>query len=78
MTLSRFALTPAAPISLAAIMPGQSADFSLPLAANGPLSTGPVTNIIQMAVKNNIDIFYFQHQIPLHLLYVPSGKLEVS
>ncbi len=32
-------------------------------------------SILQVAVKNNIDVFYFSCQYPLSLLFVEDGKM---
>ena len=33
-------------------------------------------HILQVAVKNNIDVFYFSTLIPLHVLFVEDGEME--
>ncbi|ORY54209.1 Subdomain of clathrin and coatomer appendage domain-containing protein [Neocallimastix californiae] len=35
----------------------------------------PINNL-QIAVKNNTGIYYFQTLVPIHILFVESGKLE--
>ena len=40
------------------------------------MSQGPASTVVQMAVKNNIDILYFSPEVPLHALFLESGKLE--
>jgi len=71
-----FGLAPAAPLNLPMLPPGQSIHYPLPVATNGPLSQGTVTTVVQMAVKNNIDILYFAPEVPLHVLFTEAGRLE--
>ena len=37
----------------------------------------PLTNI-QVAVKNNIDVFYFSCLVPMHVLFVEGGQMGRS
>eukprot|EP01104_Vermistella_antarctica_P014792 TRINITY_DN4715_c0_g4_i1.p1 TRINITY_DN4715_c0_g4~~TRINITY_DN4715_c0_g4_i1.p1 ORF type:complete len:940 (+),score=338.52 TRINITY_DN4715_c0_g4_i1:85-2820(+) len=71
-----FSLAPAAPLDLAPVMPGQSISHSLPVSNTGPMSPGPPSGAVQMAIKNNIDVFYFQENFPLHLTYRSDGRAE--
>lgn len=32
-------------------------------------------NVLQVAVKNNIDVFYFSCQYPISMLFVEDGKM---
>ncbi|RTG85543.1 AP-1 complex subunit beta-1 [Schistosoma bovis] len=47
------------------LMPHQSVNVSLPLATTGPI-----------AVKNNIDVFYFATLVPMHILFVEDGEMD--
>eukprot|EP01099_Mayorella_cantabrigiensis_P004290 TRINITY_DN3217_c0_g2_i1.p1 TRINITY_DN3217_c0_g2~~TRINITY_DN3217_c0_g2_i1.p1 ORF type:complete len:805 (-),score=219.13 TRINITY_DN3217_c0_g2_i1:340-2754(-) len=74
-----FGLAPAATgLQIQSIMPGQSADYSLALIINQQqiLSLGSPSNIVQVAFKNNVEIFYFQTEIPLHVFFTEDGRLE--
>ena len=70
-------LTPAAPLSVPApLNPNQTIDVSLVLAANGPVQKmDPLTNL-QVAVKNNVDVFYFSTLVPFHVYCVEDGAMD--
>lgn len=66
------------PLQVTSIMPGQSVETSLLLVQNPNLlnSSLPLNNIIQVAIKNNLGVFYFQLSIPLHILFNEKGQLS--
>lgn len=41
----------------------------------GAKRQGPTRACSQVAVKNNIDVFYFSTLYPLHILFVEDGKM---
>jgi len=41
----------------------------------GPIQKMDPLNNLQVAIKNNIDIFYFSCLIPAHVLFSESGKM---
>jgi len=64
-----FSLSPSQP-TLASVMPGQSADTSIQLTVNPAMAApGPITNQIQVAVKNNVGVYYFTLTVPVHLVF---------
>ncbi|KAM9371656.1 AP-1 complex subunit beta-1 isoform 7-T7 [Phaethornis superciliosus] len=72
-----FGLAPAAPLQVhAPLAPNQSVDISLPLNTVGSVMKMDPLNNLQVAVKNNIDVFYFSTLYPLHILFVEDGKME--
>ncbi|KAM4701997.1 AP-2 complex subunit beta [Discoglossus pictus] len=72
-----FGVIPSAPLAIhTPLMPNQSIDISLPLNTLGPVMKMEPLNNLQVAVKNNIDVFYFSCLIPLHVLFVEDGKME--
>eukprot|EP01097_Dermamoeba_algensis_P003025 TRINITY_DN2220_c0_g1_i1.p1 TRINITY_DN2220_c0_g1~~TRINITY_DN2220_c0_g1_i1.p1 ORF type:complete len:556 (-),score=135.24 TRINITY_DN2220_c0_g1_i1:200-1867(-) len=72
-----FGLMPSASIiQIAQLNPGEAAQYSLLLVAGGQITQGPPSTIIQIAFKNNIDIFYFQAELPFHVLFQEDGKLD--
>uniref|UniRef100_A0A671NKE1 AP complex subunit beta n=1 Tax=Sinocyclocheilus anshuiensis TaxID=1608454 RepID=A0A671NKE1_9TELE len=72
-----FGLSPAGPLQvLTPLSPNQTIDVSLPLSMSGPIMKMEPLNNLQVAVKNNIDVFYFSCQYPLSLLFVEDGKME--
>ncbi|XP_047674567.1 AP-1 complex subunit beta-1 isoform X2 [Tachysurus fulvidraco] len=72
-----FGLAPAGPLQvLTPLSPNQTVDVSLPLSTSGPvMKMDPLSNL-QVAIKNNIDVFYFSCQYPISLLYVEDGKMD--
>ncbi|KAE8292164.1 AP-1 complex subunit beta-1 [Larimichthys crocea] len=72
-----FGLAPAGPLQiLTPLSPNQSIEAALPLSTVGPvMKMEPLTNL-QVAVKNNIDVFYFSCQYPISMLFVEDGKME--
>ncbi|XP_033098668.1 AP-1 complex subunit beta-1-like [Anneissia japonica] len=72
-----FGLTPAAPLNIpGALMPGQSLDSSLALNTMGPSQRMEPLNNLQVAIKNNIDVFYFSCLVNLHVLYTEDGNMD--
>jgi AP-1 complex subunit beta-1 len=59
------------------IMPGQSANVLLPLLPNPALlATGvPPSSAIQVAIKNNTGVYYFQFNLPLYTLFTEGGQV---
>ncbi|KAH6932742.1 hypothetical protein HPB50_009063 [Hyalomma asiaticum] len=72
-----FGLAPAQPLQVQApLQPNFPADASLPLSTTGPVQKmDPLTNL-QVAVKNNVDVFYFSCVVPLHVLCVEDGLMD--
>ncbi|XP_060081301.1 AP-1 complex subunit beta-1-like [Ylistrum balloti] len=72
-----FGLTAAAPLQVQSpLPPNQGASASLELNHMGPVQKmDPLTNL-QVAVKNNIDVFYFSCSIPMHVLFVEDGEMD--
>ncbi|XP_030073371.1 AP-1 complex subunit beta-1 isoform X2 [Microcaecilia unicolor] len=72
-----FGLAPAAPLQIhAPLAPNQTVDVSLPLSTVGSVMKMDPLNNLQVAVKNNIDVFYFSTLYPLHILFVEDGKMD--
>ncbi|XP_033618197.1 AP-1 complex subunit beta-1 isoform X3 [Fukomys damarensis] len=72
-----FGLAPAAPLQVhAPLSPNQTVEISLPLNTVGSVMKMDPLNNLQVAVKNNIDIFYFSTLYPLHILFVEDGKMD--
>lgn len=36
----------------------------------------PFVFLLQVAIKNNIDVFYFSCLVPMHVLFVEDGEME--
>ncbi|XP_023199425.1 AP-1 complex subunit beta-1 isoform X1 [Xiphophorus maculatus] len=72
-----FGLAPAGPLQvLTPLSPNQSIEVTLPLNTVGPVMKMDPLNNLQVAVKNNIDVFYFSCQYPISMLFVEDGKME--
>ncbi|XP_026313475.1 AP-1 complex subunit beta-1 isoform X2 [Hyposmocoma kahamanoa] len=55
---------------------GASAEAPLPLATTGPVQRMEPLNNLQVAIKNNVDVFYFACLIPAHILFTEDGQLD--
>ncbi len=51
-------------------------DVSLPLGTNGPVQRMDPLTTLQVAVKNNIDVFYFASSVPTHVFFAEDGAME--
>jgi len=72
-----FGLVPQSPAALGEvipgpIMPGQSASGNMPVTAAGPLSDSK--GVVQMAMKNNVKVFYFQDAVDLTCFLVGANE----
>ena len=72
-----FGLAPSNPLSIGMpIQPNNSYDVNLTLNNLGPVQKmNPLTNL-QVAIKNNIDVFYFSCVIPLHIFCTENGAKD--
>lgn len=72
-----FGLAPANPLNITLpIRSNASVDVSLPLNTLGPVQKmTPLTNL-QVAIKNNVDIFYFSCIVPMHVFCTPDGMMD--
>ncbi|XP_031555851.1 AP-1 complex subunit beta-1-like [Actinia tenebrosa] len=72
-----FGLAPAAPLNVPSpLPPNQVANTSLPLNTMGGVQRmDPLTNI-QIALKNNIDVFYFSTMVPVNVLFMEDGNMD--
>ncbi|PWA14591.1 hypothetical protein CCH79_00017607, partial [Gambusia affinis] len=72
-----FGVIPTSPLPIhTPLMPNQSIEVSLPVNTIGPVMKMDPLNNLQVAVKNNIDVFYFSVLIPLNIFFVEDGKME--
>ncbi|XP_050353640.1 AP-1 complex subunit beta-1 isoform X2 [Nymphalis io] len=71
-----FGVFPGGALAVGALAPGAAADAPLALAAAGPVQRMDPLNNLQVAVKNNIDVFYFACLIPAHILFTEDGQLD--
>jgi len=61
------------PVSLP---PGGSADFMLPITTTHQIGDNAKAGVIQMAVKNDIGVVYFQDKLSAYMLFEEDGLLE--
>uniref|UniRef100_T1GYI4 Beta-adaptin appendage C-terminal subdomain domain-containing protein n=1 Tax=Megaselia scalaris TaxID=36166 RepID=T1GYI4_MEGSC len=71
-----FGLTPTAPLQVPVIQPGQSAEVSLALGTGGVVQRMEPLNNLQVAIKNNVDIFYFACLVHANVLFAEDGQLD--
>merc|ERR1712176_1635575 len=72
-----FGLGPQGPLQVPDLSPGSAAEVSLPLAVGAlPSNTAPANPLIlQVAIKNTLDIFYFNVTFDLPAVLLESGAL---
>ncbi|KAI9559590.1 hypothetical protein GHT06_013595 [Daphnia sinensis] len=72
-----FGLVPAAPLHVVSpLAPNQSYEAVLPLNPTGPVQRmEPLTNL-QVAIKNNIDVFYFAVVMPMNIFFAEDGQMD--
>ncbi|XP_052216549.1 AP-1 complex subunit beta-1-like [Dreissena polymorpha] len=72
-----FGLMPASVMNIRSpLPPNQGASTSLPLNTQGPVMKMEPLTTLQVAVKNNIDVFYLSTQVPLHVLFTEDGEMD--
>lgn len=72
-----FGIMPAQVLNLRSpLPPNQSASTSLPLNTQGPVQKMDPLTLLQVAVKNNIDVFYISTNVPLHVLFTEDGEMD--
>lgn len=72
-----FGLIPAVSLNIPApIAPNGTTDISLPLNSVGPvMKMEPLTNL-QVALKNNVDVFYFAVLVSAHVFFTEDGMMD--
>ncbi|CAK1590138.1 unnamed protein product [Parnassius mnemosyne] len=71
-----FGVYPGGALAVGVVPAGGRADAALPLAAAGPVQRMEPLNNLQVAIKNNVDVFYFACLIPAHVLFTEDGQLD--
>ncbi|XP_063833007.1 AP-1 complex subunit beta-1 [Ostrinia nubilalis] len=71
-----FGVYPVGGLAVGALAAGASAEAALPLATTGPVQRMEPLNNLQVAIKNNVDVFYFACLIPAHILFTEDGQLD--
>ena len=72
-----FGLSPAQPLQVTSpLFPNQSVSTQLILNPNvSILKMNPLTNL-QVAVKTNVDVFYFICNVPIHVYFIQNNELD--
>lgn len=71
-----FGLACANNLQISVLQPNQATSTSLTLNTSGPvMKMTPITNL-QVAVKNNIDVFYFSVVVPMHVFFAEDGEID--
>lgn len=72
-----FGLTPSAPLQVPGPLgPGASIEVSVALATTGAVQRMDPLNNLQVAIKNNIDVFYFACLVPMNVYFAEDGQLD--
>ena len=72
-----FGITAGGPIQVktSTIAPGESSEATLPLATNGEVEVKSKPRVLQVAIKSDLGVSYFQDQIDIHHLFSEDGQL---
>lgn len=70
-----FGLTPTQPLNVPTLMPGGNTNISLPVSPGGNMQKMDPLTMIQVAVKNNVDVFYFGTVVPMHVFFTEDGTM---
>lgn len=74
-----FGLIPAQPLRVASpLLPSATVNATLYLACSGPVLKMDPLNNLQVALKNNIDVFYFQALVPPAVYFCEDGMMDKS
>jgi len=73
--VNTFQLRPSATIDISGLMPGQTAEYSLAIDAQGSASQ-TVSDLVPAAIKTNVGVSYFNIPVLLHILFVEGGRLD--
>ncbi|XP_069684078.1 AP-1 complex subunit beta-1 [Periplaneta americana] len=72
-----FGLTPSAALQvMSPLPPSMSHECSLPLATTGAIQRMEPLNNLQVAIKNNIDVFYFACLVPMNVFFTEDGQMD--
>lgn len=71
-----FGLIPSSQFNPGTIFPNQTVSTTLTCSTNGPVQKMEPLSNLQVAVKNNIDVFYFAVVVPLNVYFDESGQMD--
>lgn len=63
-------------LQIPVLQPSQTVPVTLTLNTNGPILKANPINNLQIAVKNNVDVFYFGVNVPMHIYFVEDGEID--
>ena len=64
----------AAPLQVSSVAPGQSTVARVPLLLDAPAPNAASSPFLQVALKNNVKIYYFQDLIPFRFIFSADGS----
>ena len=59
-------------------MPNMSANTSLPINPGGPVMKMSPLSLLQIAIKNNVDVLYFSTEVLMNVLFTEDGNMGKS
>uniref|UniRef100_A0A914MQJ3 AP complex subunit beta n=2 Tax=Meloidogyne TaxID=189290 RepID=A0A914MQJ3_MELIC len=71
-----FGLIPSSQFNPGTIFPNQTISTTLDCSTNGPVQKMEPLSNLQVAIKNNIDVFYFAVVLPLNVYFDESGQMD--
>ena len=72
-----FGLYQTSPLTVAMpLNPNQTNNGSVIIAGGGPVLRQNPLNLLQVALKNNVGVFYFSTNVPPHVLLSTDGKMD--
>ncbi|CAF3951045.1 unnamed protein product [Rotaria magnacalcarata] len=72
-----FGLTPAQPLQVTTpLFPNQNVSTQLVLNTNGPMMKMEPLTTLQVAIKNNVDVFYFACTVPIHIYFTQDSETD--
>lgn len=71
-----FGLVPTAPLQVGTLQPSQTIETSLILGTTGQVQRMEPLNNLQVAIKNNVDIFYFACLVHACSIFLEDGQLD--
>ena len=75
-SLSSFGLVPGGQLTInSPLMPHATASTLLPINPGGSIMKMTPLTQLQVAVKNNVDVFYFSVDVPMHVLFAEDGTM---
>ena len=60
------------------LMPNMSANTSLPINPGGPVMKMSPLSLLQIAIKNNVDVLYFSTEVLMNVLFTEDGNMGKS